>query len=96
MIDMNHATFHMGEYAKDITTLVKVISKTKNRKNSQDYINAVNELITYYTFNIQEEYMKVDLLLEKNQILQDIIINKDMLISFARAGMVVVQREVNR
>ena len=96
MININHGIYHMGERAKDVYSLVKIISKNKNRKNSQDYENSVDELIRYYDFNLfNDEWMDVDLLLEKNLVLEKVTINRDMLIAFARAGIVAIQRKEN-
>ena len=94
IIDMDHAIFYMGDYADDIHRIVLNLKKWK-KLSIEDRNKYIDDLVSYYEFD-SADMIVGDIMLDRNQIIFDANINRDSLISLAKSGIMVIQKNTKR
>lgn len=98
LLNKDYATYYLGKNKTNkLLEYIEIISSRCKVRQSDLYKKVINEFLSFYEFewdeNLEEDTITVDLLLDKNLILENINITEDMLIAFARAGFLPIQKQ---
>ena len=94
-IDMTLLRYGFGEYADDIIKYVTIIMENKNNRGSRKYKEAVDKLMSYYSFGYDggEDVIEANLALENHLVIKNVKITKECIIALCVSGIVPVPTE---
>lgn len=96
LIDIDYLVDRLGQKESDhIVQCIEIIMEYKNKPSRNDYKKAIKEYLSYFDFEVIEddEIILGDVLMEKHLVLHDIQLTRNMIIAFARCGIIVIQKD---